>query len=111
MNSPHPQSPAPEKSTAPVKPPIPPSARLHDLQPNFFRVFFGIAVFVLVLLLQLHLSGAGPSTVTVLSVLVALVAGGLAYWLAFAFVKYAIIFTPIIAIIGLLIAGIAAWMG
>jgi hypothetical protein len=113
LNSPHSPSPAPDEPShpaAPIKPPIPPSARLHDLQPNFFRVFFGLAVFVLVLLLQMHLSGTAPSTLTAVSVLVSLVCGALAYWLAFAFVKYAIIFTPIIAIIGLLIAGIAAWM-
>lgn len=114
MNSPHSPSPAsnePSQPATPAKPPIPPSARLHDLQPNFFRVFFGLAVFVLVLLLQMHLSGTSPSSITAVSVLVSLVSGALAYWLAFAVVKYGIIFTPIIAIIGLLIAGIAAWMG
>jgi len=115
LNSPQRPPPAPEssspKSAAPDRPPIPPSARLNDLQPNFFRVFFGIAVFVLVLLLQAHLNGSGPSTVTAMAVLVSLVSGALAYWLAFAFVKYAIILTPLVAIVGLLAAGIAAWMG
>ncbi|MDB6002056.1 MAG: hypothetical protein JWP52_3755 [Rhizobacter sp.] len=76
---------------------------LTDLHPTAFRVFMGVAALVLSLLLQLHLGLGSPSAITAVNVLVSLVCGALVYWLAHALVKYTVMFTPVIAAIGLLV--------
>jgi hypothetical protein len=79
--------------------------RLPDFKPTFFRLFFGISVFVISLLLQLHLANDGILPVeTGVGWASSAILGLLAYWLSQSIVMFFIAFTPVIAIIAGLIA-------